>query len=77
MSTDKKIFLSTEYTGEATPPHQIFVTDAEGNNVWEDKPEIATDEDIFEMLQELDAFPVVMDESGAIMTDEDGSILLI
>lgn len=40
------------------------------------KPEIATDDDIIALMQEVDAFPVVMDESGAIMTDEDEAILL-
>lgn len=37
----------------------------------------ATDDDMIALMQEVDAFPVVMDENGAIMTDEDGSILLI
>lgn len=38
--------------------------------------EIATDDDIIALMQEVDAFPVVMDESGAIMIDEDEAILL-
>jgi len=37
---------------------------------------LATDDDIIALMQEVDAFPVVMDESGAIMTDEDEAILL-
>lgn len=41
------------------------------------RTEIATDDDIIAMMQEIDAFPVVIDENGSIMTDEDGSILLI
>lgn len=40
------------------------------------KPEDATDDDVIAMMQEIDAFPVVMDENGDIMTDEDGAILL-
>ena len=38
--------------------------------------EIATDDDILALMMEVDALPVVMDESGAIMTDEEGAILL-
>lgn len=37
MSTEKKIYMSTDYTGEAIAPHQQFVTDAEGNSKWEEK----------------------------------------
>lgn len=37
MSTEKKIYMSTDYTGEAIAPHQYFVTDAEGNSKWEEK----------------------------------------
>lgn len=38
--------------------------------------ETATDDDILALMMEVDALPVVMDESGAIMTDEEGAILL-
>ena len=40
------------------------------------KPELATDDDMLALMMEVDALPVVMDESGAIMTDEEGAILL-
>ena len=40
------------------------------------KPEIATDEEIIEMLMEEDMFPVVTDSDGAILADENGNILL-
>lgn len=53
------------------------VTDDSADDYIKNKPEIATDDDIIAMMQEIDAFPVVMDEDGSIMTDEDGSILLI
>lgn len=37
MSTEKKIYMSTDYTGEASAPHQYFVTDADGKGKWEEK----------------------------------------
>lgn len=37
MSTEKKVYISTDYTGEAIAPHQYFVTDADGKGKWEDK----------------------------------------
>lgn len=37
MSAEKKIYMSTDYTGEAIAPHQYFVTDADGKPHWEDK----------------------------------------
>lgn len=37
MSTEKKVYISTDYTGEASAPHQYFVTDADGKGKWEDK----------------------------------------
>ena len=41
------------------------------------KFQIATDEDIIDSLLEIDMLPTVGDENGAILTDEDNSILLI
>ena len=40
------------------------------------KPEIATDEEIIEMLMEEDMFPVVTDSDGSMLADENGDILL-
>jgi len=40
------------------------------------KPEIATDEEIIEMLTQLDMLPTVADSDGAILADENGDILL-
>lgn len=41
------------------------------------RTEEASDEDIINMLLEVDAIPVVMDENGAILTDESENIVLI
>lgn len=41
------------------------------------KFQIATDEDIIESLLEIDMLPAVGDKDGAIITDENGNILLI
>lgn len=40
------------------------------------KPEIATDEEIIEMLMQEDMFPVVTDSDGSMLADENGDILL-
>lgn len=40
------------------------------------KPGVATDEDVFEMLAELDVLPTVIDADGNILTDENGNILI-
>lgn len=41
------------------------------------KFQIATDEDIIDSLLEIDMLPAVGDKDGAIITDENGNILLI
>lgn len=40
------------------------------------KPDIATDDEIIEMLTQEDMFPVVTDADGAILSDENDNILL-
>jgi hypothetical protein len=41
-----------------------------------DKTEIATDDEIIEMLMAEDMFPVVTDTDGSLLADENGNILL-
>ena len=43
----------------------------------DNKFQIATDEDIIDSLLEIDMLPAVGDKDGAILIDEDNSILLI
>ena len=40
------------------------------------KPEIATDEEIIDMMAQEDILPVVTDSDGSILTDENGDVLL-
>lgn len=51
-------------------------TDETANDFIKNKPEIATDEEIINMLMEEDMFPIVKDNDGSILTDENGNILL-
>jgi hypothetical protein len=41
-----------------------------------DKSDIATDEEIIEMLIAEDMFPAVTDTDGSLLADENGNILL-
>lgn len=41
------------------------------------KPEIATDDEILEMLIELNMLPVVADSDGSLLADENENILLL
>lgn len=40
------------------------------------KPEIATDEEIIDMMAQEDLLPVVTDSDGSILSDENGNVLL-
>lgn len=53
MSTEKKIYISTDYTGEAIAPHQYFVTDANGKGKWEEKLAYSQSE-VLNVLPETD-----------------------
>lgn len=44
-------------------------------NDLEDKPEIATDDEIIEMLMEVDMLPVVADADGSLLSDGDNILL--
>ncbi len=49
-----------------------------GGSSWNDltdKPEIATTEEIVEMLLENDVLVAIADDNGDIITDEDGNII--
>ena len=75
------ITLDPDWVAPAEPITELVQADWNENDETSDayilnKPETATDDDIIALMQEVDAFPVVMDESGAIMTDEDEAILL-
>ena len=40
------------------------------------KPDVATDDDVINLMLELDMMPVVQDADGTILVDSDGAILL-
>lgn len=51
-------------------------TDENAVDFIKNKPTIATDDEIIEMLAQEDMLPVVADSDGAILADENGDILL-
>ena len=51
-------------------------TDETALDFIKNKPNIATDDEIIEMLTQEDMFPVVTDADGSILSDENDNILL-
>ena len=51
-------------------------TDETAVDYIKNKPEIATDDEIIEMLAQEDVLPVVADADGSILADENSNILL-
>jgi hypothetical protein len=51
-------------------------TDEAAADFIKNKPDIATDDEILEMLAQEDMLPVVADSDGALLSDENGNILL-
>lgn len=51
-------------------------TDESAPDYIKNKPEIATDDEIIELLMQEDMFPVVTDSDGSILADENDNILL-
>ena len=51
-------------------------TDETAADYIKNKPEIATDDEIIEMLAQIDMIPVVTDSDGSILSDENENILL-
>ena len=60
----------------AIPQSDWNQTDETAIDYIKNKPEIATDDEIIEMLTQEDMFPVVTDSDGSILADENGDILL-
>lgn len=50
--------------------------DETASNYIKNKPEIATDDEIIEMLTEQDMLPAVIDSDGSVLSDENNNILL-
>lgn len=86
-AVDEKVSEVSALVGDTAVSEQI--SDAIENSVadWsqtdetavdfiKNKPEIATDDEIIEMLTQEDMFPVVTDSDGAILADESDNILL-
>lgn len=53
-----------------------FATKEALRNVESRVSQIATDEEILEMLKEEDVLPVVVDLDGSVLSDENGNVLL-
>lgn len=51
-------------------------TDENSLSFIKNKPEIATDEEIIEMLAQEDMLPVVADADGSLLSDENNNVLL-
>lgn len=70
----KKIIGVT--VGSPLPKSDFKQTDPTKGDFIKNKPKIATDDEIIEMLTQLDMLPVVADFDGALFSDENGDILL-
>lgn len=51
-------------------------TDTSQLNYIKNKPEIATDEDVIDLMLDMDLMPVVQDVDGTILIDSDNAIIL-
>ena len=70
----KKIIGVT--VGSPLPKPDFKQTDPTKGDFIKNKPKIATDDEIIEMLTQLDMLPTVSDSDGALLSDENGNILL-
>lgn len=68
----REYFLPDAALPEGGEPGQILTRTAD-NAEWAD---LATDDDVISLLLELDALPTLVDASGAILTDNNGVVLL-
>ena len=50
-------------------------TDTTAVDYIKNKPDIATDEEIVELLMQVDMLPAITDSDGSVLSDEDGNIL--
>ena len=74
LSQEIKDFISTLDVKQVQPDWEQ--DDIEAVDFIKNKPDIATDDEMFEMLVEEDVLPVVTDSDGSILSDEDGNMLL-
>lgn len=52
-------------------------TDETQKDFIKNKPDVATDDDIIDLMLDMDMMPVVQDADGTILVDSDNTIILI
>ena len=62
--------------GTTLPKPDFKQTDPSKGDYIKNKPKIATDDEIIEMLTQEDMLPVVSDFDGSLLADENNNILL-